>query len=195
MARNLTDIVDIIFVSDHGMVDTTTFTNIYIDKILGEDGVQAIEHVDGGPAIGIRFRKGSNESLYLSRLYEATKQQQFDVFTHETMPRRWHFSNNARIAPIYIVPKADHILTTVEEGNKTGNPGVSALLLLCDSRLKFFDRTTALTTSKQPCKLSLLLMDHLLLWLRQYISQSRGRGDDRSSGRTRFGTRLRMIPT
>lgn len=138
MARNLTDIVDIVFVSDHGMVDTTTFTNIYIDKILGEDGMQAIEHVDGGPAIGIRFRKDSNESLYLSRLYEATKQQQFDVFTHETMPRRWHFSNNARIAPIYIVPKAEHVLTTVEEGNKTGNPGVSDLLLLCSFETRRF---------------------------------------------------------
>lgn len=121
--RNLTDIVDLVFVSDHGMVDTTTFTDIYIDKILGEDGMQAIEHVDGWPAMGIRFRKGINESLYLSRLYEATKQYQFDVFTHETMPRRWHFSKNERIAPIYIVPKVDHVLTTVKEGNKTGNPG------------------------------------------------------------------------
>ena len=193
MARNLTDIVDIVFVSDHGMVDTTTFTNIYIDKILGEDGMQAIEHVDGGPAIGIRFRKGSNESLYLSRLYEATKQQQFDVFTHETMPRRWHFSNNARIAPIYMVPKADHVLTTVEEGNKTGNPGVSDFLLLCNFETQRFDRTTALTILKRPCKLSLLLMGHLLLWLRRYISQSRG--DDRSPGRTRVGTRLRTIHT
>ena len=111
------------------MVDTTTFTDIYIDKILGEDGMQAIEHVDGWPAMGIRFRKGINESLYLSRLYEATKQYQFDVFTHETMPRRWHFSKNERIAPIYIVPKVDHVLTTVKEGNKTGNPGVSGFLL------------------------------------------------------------------
>lgn len=60
-------------------------------------------------------------------------------------------------------------------------------------RLEGFDRTTALTTSKRPCKLSLLLMGHLLLWLRRYISQSRG--DDRSPGWTRVGTRPRTIPT
>ncbi|KAF5360944.1 hypothetical protein D9756_004874 [Leucocoprinus leucothites] len=124
-ARNLTDIVDVVFVSDHGMVDTRTFTNVYIDKILGQDGMQAMEHVDGWPAMGIRFRKGSNESLYLSRLYEAAEQHpdQLDVFTHETMPRRWHFSNSERIAPIYIVPKVDHVLTTVEEGSKNNSPG------------------------------------------------------------------------
>ncbi|KXN88101.1 hypothetical protein AN958_07560 [Leucoagaricus sp. SymC.cos] len=124
-ARNLTDIVDIVFVSDHGMVDTTAYKLVYIDKILGEDGMQAIEHEDGWPALGIRFREGTNESLYLSRLYEGAKQypDQFDVFTHETMPERWHFSHNERIAPIYVVPKVDHVITTVEEGAKNQNPG------------------------------------------------------------------------
>jgi len=127
-ARNLTDIVDIVFVSDHGMVDTTPYTLINVDEILGDDGMKAIEHEDGWPALGIRFRKGTNASLYLERLYKAAEQHpdQFDVFTHETMPRRWHFSNNERIAPIYVVPKTNHILTTREQGSKhltKGNHG------------------------------------------------------------------------
>jgi predicted AlkP superfamily pyrophosphatase or phosphodiesterase len=129
-ARNLTDIIDIVFVSDHGMVDTTAFVNVYIDKILGEDGMQAIAHSDGWPALGIRFREGTNESLYLSRLYEAAEQypDQLEVYTHETMPRRWHFSKNPRIAPIYIVPKVNHVLTTAAEGTKDQNPGVYTFL-------------------------------------------------------------------
>lgn len=45
-ARNLTDIVDIVFVSDHGMTDTSRPELIYVDDILG-DGFQAIEHEDG----------------------------------------------------------------------------------------------------------------------------------------------------
>jgi predicted AlkP superfamily pyrophosphatase or phosphodiesterase len=45
-SRNLTDIVDIIFVSDHGMTDTSHPELIYVDDILG-DGYQKIEHVDG----------------------------------------------------------------------------------------------------------------------------------------------------
>jgi predicted AlkP superfamily pyrophosphatase or phosphodiesterase len=46
-ARNLTDIVDIIFVSDHGMVDTSNVRLVYLDDILGEDGMEAIKHEDG----------------------------------------------------------------------------------------------------------------------------------------------------
>ena len=45
--RNLTDIVDVVFVSDHGMTDTSHPTNVYIDDIIGREGISAIEHEDG----------------------------------------------------------------------------------------------------------------------------------------------------
>lgn len=48
MDRNLTDIVDVVFVSDHGMTDTSHPELVYIDDILGEDGWQAVKHEDGG---------------------------------------------------------------------------------------------------------------------------------------------------
>ena len=48
MARNLTDIVDVVFVSDHGMTDTSHPELLYIDDILGDEGLQAVEHEDGG---------------------------------------------------------------------------------------------------------------------------------------------------
>lgn len=47
VARNLTDIVDVIFVSDHGMTDTSHPELVYVDDILGEEGVQFIDHEDG----------------------------------------------------------------------------------------------------------------------------------------------------
>ncbi|KAF7768080.1 hypothetical protein Agabi119p4_7323 [Agaricus bisporus var. burnettii] len=126
--RNLTDIVDVVFVSDHGMVDTSDYTLVNIDEILGEDGMEAIEHEDGWPAMGIRFREGTNETMYQEKLYQASEKNpgQFEVFTRETMPGRWHFSNNERISPLYIVPKVNHVLTTKKEGNKhmtKGNHG------------------------------------------------------------------------
>jgi predicted AlkP superfamily pyrophosphatase or phosphodiesterase len=46
--RNLTDIVDVVFVSDHGMTDTSHPELVYIDDILGDDGWQAVKHEDGG---------------------------------------------------------------------------------------------------------------------------------------------------
>jgi predicted AlkP superfamily pyrophosphatase or phosphodiesterase len=45
--RNLTDIVDIIFVSDHGMTDTSHPEWIYIDDYLGDEAMKDIEHDDG----------------------------------------------------------------------------------------------------------------------------------------------------
>lgn len=47
MDRNLTDIVDVVFVSDHGMTDTSHPELVYIDDILGEGGWQAVKHEDG----------------------------------------------------------------------------------------------------------------------------------------------------
>jgi len=35
----------------------------------------------------------------------------FSVYTHETMPERWHFSGQPHIAPIYLVPDLGWLLT------------------------------------------------------------------------------------
>ena len=59
VARNLTEIVDIVFVSDHGMTDTSHPELLYLDDMLGEDGLAAVEHADG------EFRRFLVISLYL----------------------------------------------------------------------------------------------------------------------------------
>jgi Type I phosphodiesterase / nucleotide pyrophosphatase len=43
----LTDVVDIVFVSDHGMTDTSHPELVYMDDILSSDGLAAIDHEDG----------------------------------------------------------------------------------------------------------------------------------------------------
>lgn len=47
VARNLTNIVDVVFVSDHGMADTTHPEVVYVEDILGDQGFADIEHMDG----------------------------------------------------------------------------------------------------------------------------------------------------
>ncbi|KIP08617.1 hypothetical protein PHLGIDRAFT_104115 [Phlebiopsis gigantea 11061_1 CR5-6] len=126
-ARNLTDIVDVVFVSDHGMTDTSHPEWLYIDDILG-DGFKALEHVDGWPSMGLRFSSKVNSTFYHNVLLEAAAASdgKFDVFTHDTMPRRFHFAGNERIAPIYVVPKVGYALTDrVENGTgmSKGNHG------------------------------------------------------------------------
>lgn len=124
-ARNLTEIVDTIFVSDHGMADTSNPEWVYIDDYLGKQALGFIEHEDGWPSMGLRFSPEANSTAYLNLLLEAAKNnsEKFDVYTHETMPERYHYANSLRIAPIYVVPKYGYALTVRgrdESGMKKG---------------------------------------------------------------------------
>jgi predicted AlkP superfamily pyrophosphatase or phosphodiesterase len=51
VARNLTEIVDVVFVSDHGMTNTSHPELVYIDDILGEEGWRAVKHDDGAALV------------------------------------------------------------------------------------------------------------------------------------------------
>ncbi|KAI3616046.1 type i phosphodiesterase nucleotide pyrophosphatase [Moniliophthora roreri] len=128
-SRNLTDIVDVVFVSDHGMTDTSHPTLLYVDDedMLGPDGLAALEHEDGWPAMGLRFNSKTNETRYLEKLLKGQQEGKgWKVYTKETMPKQWHFADNERIAPVWIVPDIEYVLTTRKEGDvglSKGNHG------------------------------------------------------------------------
>jgi len=156
-ARNLTEIVDIVFVSDHGMADTSHPEWVYIDDYLDKQALDLIDHEDGWPSMGLRFSPKANSTAYLNILLEAAKNnsEKFDVYTHETMPERYHFSHNPRIAPIYIVPKYGYALTTRGRGESGMSKGVSPLLpqplITLLTRLQNPSRTTDTTTGISAC--------------------------------------------
>ena len=81
--RNLTEIVDVIFVSDHGMTDTSNPEWVYIDDYLGKQALDFLEHEDGWPSMGLRFSPEANTTAYLGILLEAAKnnREKFDVRT------------------------------------------------------------------------------------------------------------------
>jgi len=110
-ARNLSDIVNVVILSDHGMADTSAPELIYMDEILGEDFV-TIEYIDGWPSMGLHLFPEANASRILEKLYAAEDPTKFEVFTRETMPARRHYANNPRIAPIFITPHLGYALTT-----------------------------------------------------------------------------------
>jgi len=127
-ARNLQDIVDVVFVSDHGMTDTSHPESVYMDDILGAAGLKEIAHEDGWPSMGLWFHATANVSRHLKVLLEASDRnpEKFDVYTHDTMPERYHFAGTERIAPIYVIPKIGYVLTTHAEGDtgmSKGNHG------------------------------------------------------------------------
>lgn len=149
--RNLTHIVDIIFVSDHGMTDTSQPTWVYVDEIVGQPW-KGVTKMDGWPSMGLRFTPDTNVTEALERLceYTLTHPDQFDVFTTESfstdpgtslvdlnafnygkmsagtvepMPERYHFSHNYRIAPVWIVPRIGYALTDRTDGENGMSTG------------------------------------------------------------------------
>ncbi|VVT57475.1 uncharacterized protein SAPINGB_P005714 [Magnusiomyces paraingens] len=123
-SRNLTEIVNLVVVSDHGMAPTSNERLIYLDDLVEIDN---IEHIDGWPLIGLRPKT----SLNLNNLYQNLKEAQslygedkWDVYLREDIPPEWRFggkSNNkfkSRIAPLWLVPKVGWSFTTKDQMEK-----------------------------------------------------------------------------
>ncbi|MBW0538224.1 hypothetical protein O181_077939 [Austropuccinia psidii MF-1] len=114
--RNLLDIIEVIYVSDHGMMATSDSRIVYLDEILGDQYFKQIQYQDGWPSAGLRFPDGVDTKPILDKLLEAEKNHAgFRVYTHETMPPRWHFTNSPRIAPIYVMPNLGWVISSKNE--------------------------------------------------------------------------------
>ena len=104
LMRNLTEIVNMVVVSDHGMATTSTSRLIQLDDVID---LSLVDHIDGWPLRGLRLKNPERDLLrmYEQLLSESKKSDGFDVYTLDTMPERYHFTNNDRIAPLWIIPK------------------------------------------------------------------------------------------
>jgi len=102
--RNLTDIVNVIIVSDHGMATTDVSRMMQIDDLVDLDKV---DRIDGWPLSGIRPKNPDDLQVLYDEVKEKTKNNpNVEVYLRDKdMPERYHFSNNERIAPLWIVPK------------------------------------------------------------------------------------------
>lgn len=118
-ARNLSDIVNIIVVSDHGMATTDTSRLIQLEDLID---TSLIEHTDGWPLYGLRPVDSSEE--HLQELYDTLHAKaespdykgKFEVYLRDhNMPERYHFSNNPRIAPLWIVPTTGWAIVTKDD--------------------------------------------------------------------------------
>ncbi|KAJ9612803.1 uncharacterized protein PV06_08436 [Exophiala oligosperma] len=103
-ARNLSEIVNLVVVSDHGMATTSNDRLVQLDDLID---MSLVDHIDGWPLRGMRLKDPDRDVpiLYEQLSKEAAKAGSFEVYTLETMPERYHFSNNDRIAPLWVVPK------------------------------------------------------------------------------------------
>ncbi|KAI1044467.1 hypothetical protein LB505_007022 [Fusarium chuoi] len=120
--RNLTDIVNVIVVSDHGMATTDISRLIQLEDLIDTD---KIEHIDGWPLYGLRPKNPDDlEGLYDELKEKSKSNPNFEVYLRDVdMPERYHFSKHHRIAPLWVVPETGWAIVTkdefnVEEGKK-----------------------------------------------------------------------------
>ncbi|KAK3372014.1 alkaline-phosphatase-like protein [Podospora didyma] len=114
--RHLTNIVNVIVVSDHGMATTDINRLIQLEDLVD---MNKIEHTDGWPLVGLRPKNPDDLQGIYNGLVEKTKTNpSIDVYLRDVnMPERYHFSNNERIAPLWIVPKTGWALVKMQEMN------------------------------------------------------------------------------
>jgi predicted AlkP superfamily pyrophosphatase or phosphodiesterase len=114
--RNLTNIVNVIVVSDHGMATTDISRLVQLEDIVD---VSKIEHTDGWPLVGLRPKNLADLDGIYKDVVERTKSNpNLEVYLRDVnMPERYHFSKNERIAPLWVVPKAGWALVKIEEMN------------------------------------------------------------------------------
>ncbi|KAF2099367.1 Phosphodiest-domain-containing protein [Rhizodiscina lignyota] len=113
-ARNLTQLVNVVVVSDHGMATTDVTRLMQLEDLVD---TSKIEHTDGWPLYGLRPKNIKDlESLY-NQVKENTKDNpNVEIYLRDkNMPERYHFSNNDRIAPLWIVPKAGWAIVKKDE--------------------------------------------------------------------------------
>lgn len=112
--RNLSNIVNVVVVSDHGMATTSVDRLIQLDDLIDLD---LIDHIDGWPLYGLRPKDSKDlRPLYETLKAESLTDTNFDVYLRdENMPERYHFSNNDRIAPLWVIPKTGWAIVHKED--------------------------------------------------------------------------------
>lgn len=123
-SRNLTDLVNIVVVSDHGMATTSNDRLIQLDDFVD---LGLVEHIEGWPSRGIRPKRLEDLPTLQKQLEKVAAEYPdgVEVYTKDTMPDRYHFSKNNRIAPLWVIPKTGWAIVErpdfdVEESSKTG---------------------------------------------------------------------------
>ncbi|PQE30137.1 type I phosphodiesterase nucleotide pyrophosphatase protein [Rutstroemia sp. NJR-2017a WRK4] len=112
--RNLTNIVNVVVVSDHGMATTDTARLIQLEDLID---TSLIEHTDGWPLFGLRPKDPTHlQALYDGLAAKAATNPNIEVYLRDAnMPERYHFSTNERIAPLWIVPKTGWAIVKKDE--------------------------------------------------------------------------------
>jgi predicted AlkP superfamily pyrophosphatase or phosphodiesterase len=92
--RGLTDTVNLVIVSDHGMAAVDAKRVVLVDDYISLDDADV---VDINPTLGLFPKPGKDEAVYRAL---AGAHPRFSVYRRETTPEQWHYRDHPRIPSI-----------------------------------------------------------------------------------------------
>lgn len=103
--KGLTNTVNILVTSDHGMAELSEDKIIILDDIINLDDVEVI---DWSPVAMLQPIEGKEDEVY-----QALKEneQNYSVYHKEEMPEEYRFSKHERIPEIIVIPDLPYTLT------------------------------------------------------------------------------------
>ncbi|KAJ2843621.1 hypothetical protein IWW36_005495, partial [Coemansia brasiliensis] len=108
--RNLTHIVNLMIVSDHGMAASVAHKNaVYLDDYI--DVSQAIG-IYNWPLASIQPKDDKHVSEMYDKLLRASAGQPWKVYLRKDIPDRFHYHHPTRVAPILVIPEVPYYITT-----------------------------------------------------------------------------------
>jgi predicted AlkP superfamily pyrophosphatase or phosphodiesterase len=119
-ALPIADSVNVVVVSDHGMVETSPSRLIDVSDVLHADTV-GVEMSDNGPTLSLWF---NGDSARATRAFNALRTKpHMQAYTRTTVPERWHTAGNSRVGDILLVADEGWI---IEHSAKDRTPSTGA---------------------------------------------------------------------
>ena len=104
-ARGLENEVNVIVVSDHGMVNMSRDQIVFIDDYIN---IEQYHIIDRSPIVMMKMPEENIAAVYDSL---AGKSPHMQVYTKENMPERLHYSNHRLIPDIICIPDEGYMIT------------------------------------------------------------------------------------
>ncbi|PKD43170.1 ectonucleotide pyrophosphatase/phosphodiesterase [Rhodohalobacter barkolensis] len=110
----LSDNINILLVSDHGMAAQSEEKVIFLDEIINLDDVDMVDYT---PVAMIKPHEGKTDEVYRA-LKE--NEENYRVFLRDELPERFHFSNHYRIPEIIMIADNQFTITNREYFEERG---------------------------------------------------------------------------
>ena len=113
---NLFESVNLIFVSDHSMTNTSSSRQIFLDEFINPDDFQLVE---GGAVGHIWAPEDKIDEIY--RNLTNTSHPHMTIFKKESIPDSYHWKHNRRIPQIFVEPEVGWVVRKTSAESRQGN--------------------------------------------------------------------------